>query len=65
MKFPPQVLDFDHKKRDLKLFEIRRYIRGKWKILLKEVKKCELRCANCHRIKTFSQLRLARAGVEN
>lgn len=51
-KFPPCVMDFDH-------------VRGKKKFgigtghtrpradVLKEIKKCDLVCANCHRIRTW------------
>lgn len=49
------ALDFDHKNAKLKQM----HISGHWiitaplEILLEELKKCELRCANCHRIKTW------------
>lgn len=53
----PYVLDFDHTNGSLdKKFTI-----GSWsrsvlsiKTIAQEIKKCELVCANCHRIRTFS-----------
>lgn len=52
----PYVLDFDHiHGRDAKKFTI-----GSWshsvlsvEAIRKEIEKCELVCANCHRIRTF------------
>ena len=54
----PYVLDFDHKNRGVsKEFNI-----GSWrrsvlsiKAVQREIEKCELVCANCHRIRTFSR----------
>lgn len=51
----PYALDFDHV-RGVKSFNISSSIIscGSWKKIKEEVFKCEVRCANCHRIKTFS-----------
>lgn len=48
------VLEFDHKDRKLKEFEIRRIIQngGSVEKIKSEIRKCEIRCANCHRRKT-------------
>ena len=55
-KYPFYVLDYDHKDRKDKDFDIgsapRRRM-GKDRIL-KEIAKCELVCANCHRIRTYN-----------
>ncbi len=55
----PYVLDFDHRKDSGKKFNI-----GSWshsvlsiKAIMEEIEKCELVCANCHRIRTFSEER--------
>lgn len=46
------ALDFDHINNKTKKFRIGYALdRRRWKDTLKEAKKCELRCANCHRIK--------------
>jgi len=50
------ALDFDHidpKAKSFGLAQKMGYL--DYLDLLEEVKKCVLRCANCHRIKTFSQ----------
>lgn len=52
-RYPPCVMDFDHV-RGVKEFSISARITNgcsKRKILL-EIKKCEVVCANCHRIRT-------------
>lgn len=47
-----RLLDFDHKDPKHKLFNISQKLHLPIAELLIEVKKCELRCPNCHRIKT-------------
>lgn len=47
------VLDFDHV-RGKKIGSISKMLRThSWNEVLKEIEKCEVRCANCHRIKTY------------
>ena len=48
----PIVLDFDHLKD--KKYNISRMIHDghSWASIKKEIKKCEVVCANCHRIRT-------------
>lgn len=50
------VLDFDHLKN--KKYNISRMIHDgfSWKAILKEIEKCEVVCANCHRIRTHMRL---------
>ncbi len=47
------VLDFDHV-RGTKRYNVSAMLRTghSWKGILKEIDKCDVRCANCHRIKT-------------
>lgn len=48
----PRALDFDHVKGD-KIKEISRLVySSSLKRLQTEIDKCEMRCSNCHRIKT-------------
>lgn len=48
------VLEFDHKDRAKKSFEINKILRARltFKKLIEEISKCDVRCANCHRRKT-------------
>ncbi|QBD79014.1 hypothetical protein EPA93_24730 [Ktedonosporobacter rubrisoli] len=49
----PRVLEFDHV-RGVKVDEVSRLLSNKtsWPRIEAEITKCEVRCANCHRIKT-------------
>jgi 5-methylcytosine-specific restriction endonuclease McrA len=51
----PIVLDFDHLRDKTK--SISRYISGHtgWKRISKEIEKCQVLCANCHRRKTYHE----------
>lgn len=45
-----EALEFHHRDAKKKLFQISPYgFRKSWKILKKELNKCDLLCANCHR----------------
>lgn len=52
----PIVLDFDHV-RDKKLYNVSAMVRHFLNIepIKKEIAKCEVRCANCHRVKTAKE----------
>lgn len=56
----PQCLDFDHKDRATKTSGIS--VMGNRAYSLERIKnemdKCELRCANCHRVKTVLEARI-------
>jgi hypothetical protein len=54
----PMVLDFDHLPKYEKSFSIGRAITGStrsWDSILLEIGKCEIVCANCHRIRTSTR----------
>lgn len=56
IKYPPVAMDFDH--RENKLYNISEMVMYKGsskKNILKEIKKCDLVCANCHRIRTHER----------
>jgi hypothetical protein len=58
----PLVLEFDH--RGDKEFDISRVLPYKsWEAILREIEKCDVRCANCHRRITAIRGGWARAGV--
>ena len=51
--YPPYVMDFDHVRGD-KSLNLARLRNGRlaWSRLIAELEKCEIVCANCHRIRT-------------
>lgn len=49
----PAALDFDHRDPSLKYANIAQMITYSWKAIKAELDKCAVRCANCHRIKTY------------
>lgn len=54
--YPPWKMDFDHLDGNLKSGNIAYlFRRGSWKVekVLKEIEKCDLVCANCHRERTY------------
>ena len=54
-EFPYCVMDFDHVRGE-KIGEISRLInRGNLALLLEEIDKCDVICANCHRIRTWKR----------
>lgn len=56
-KFPPFCMDFDHRDMEEKEFSIGDVVAlQSWDKLKKEVKKCDVVCAICHRIRTAKQL---------
>lgn len=52
--FPACCMDFDHV-RGKKLFSVSEGGNRKWSTVLKEISKCELVCANCHRKRTHKR----------
>lgn len=53
----PLVLDFDHRESSNKKTEIYWLVRttSRWTLILDEIAKCDVRCANCHRRRTSVQ----------
>lgn len=49
------ALDFDHLPGTVKVRDIKAGQQLGWKALLAEIAKCEVVCANCHRIRTVSR----------
>lgn len=51
-----RVLEFDHRSGCGKKDNVSNMIfRHSWKMILTEIEKCDIRCANCHRIKTITE----------
>lgn len=57
-KFPPISMDFDHRDPSTKSFSISELIvtAPSFEILRAEIDKCDLVCANCHRVRTRQQM---------
>lgn len=55
----PVVLEFDHMDGQSKELAISEMVRSQraWATILKEIGKCQVRCANCHRRRTARQQR--------
>lgn len=53
----PRVLDFDHIDSAIKFKSVSEMLSGhySWQSVLAEINKCKIRCANCHRRKTYVQ----------
>jgi glycine/D-amino acid oxidase-like deaminating enzyme len=50
--FHPDAMDFDHRDADLKAFNISRSHEYSQSRVMEEIAKCDLVCANCHRVRT-------------
>ena len=63
--YPYYVMDFDHLDADSKLHEVN-YLSSTGRIgaLKTEIVKCEIVCANCHRIRTHNRAISARSSVD-
>src|SRR5689334_902136 len=54
ISYPFYVMDFDH--REDKNFAISQAWRSRsWSTVLAEIEKCDVVCANCHRLRTYSR----------
>lgn len=52
-----RCLEFDHRDPTLKVTEVTRLIANSrnWAVVMQEIDKCDVRCANCHRRRTAAQ----------
>jgi hypothetical protein len=50
------ALDFDHRPGEVKLFSVAWGKAHAWANVLAEMAKCDVVCANCHRIRTLARL---------
>ena len=53
-RFPAVAMDFDHLDSSDKRWSISGAKNRKWSDILAEIDKCELVCANCHRVRTHT-----------
>ena len=62
-RYPPHVMDFDHRDPGAKGATVTRMIgRAGTARILDEVAKCDIVCANCHRARTYNRRMAANAG---
>lgn len=54
LKYPPYMMEFDHV-RGIKLFNISESQRRCYDDIIKEVKKCDVVCSNCHKARTHDR----------
>ena len=55
-KYPSYVLDLDHRDPNEKKFTPSRLAKNNsWQQMIDELKKCDVVCANCHRIRTHDK----------
>src|SRR5262245_51253465 len=53
----PECYDFDHLPGTEKRFDIGQNVRRGWSVILDEIAKCDVVCANCHRTRTVARKR--------
>lgn len=55
IEYPHYVMDLHHRDPSTKINEVSKLVlRGNWSLLISEAEKCDILCANCHRIRTHS-----------
>lgn len=57
VQYPPYVMDFDHRDPTEKSFTISAGASRSVEQVIAEIAKCDVVCANCHRIRTWAQER--------
>lgn len=57
VKYPPYVMDFDHRDSTKKEFNVAQIRAGSPDRLHAEIAKCDVVCSNCHRIRTHNRLK--------
>lgn len=55
IKYPPCAMDFDHRNPSEKKFSIGNSHMANIATLKREIEKCDIVCANCHRVRTAKQ----------
>lgn len=54
--FPAVAMDFDHRPGEVKVKEVNKMYKNSKAAILAEIAKCDVVCANCHRIRTQQRL---------
>lgn len=66
VKYPPYVMDFDHKEGELKIASVSYLARrntSSFEKIKAEIEKCDLVCANCHRQRTHDRILKAKSAA--
>lgn len=50
-----EALDFDHRPDEIKLFNVSAQLNRSLDSILSEIEKCDVVCANCHRVRTAAR----------
>lgn len=58
IKYPPYVMDFDHRPGQIKFKKLSAMYGASLDLVLEEISKCDVVCANCHRERTFRRAQL-------
>jgi hypothetical protein len=61
-KAHPAALDFDHRPGEIKTYAVCTMAGMSQALIDAEIAKCDVRCANCHRISTFNRGQLGQFG---
>lgn len=51
-RFPACCMDYDHRPDTMKVRNVSKFARSGWRGAFTEIAKCDVVCANCHRIRT-------------
>jgi hypothetical protein len=65
--YPAECMDFDHRPEEVKYAGVGHLVAGRysWNLIEKEMTKCDLVCANCHRIRTKARHRSKRVPCQD
>ncbi len=55
INYPPCVMDFDHRPGEIKRRNVGNLLTCSLEVIMAEIAKCDLVCANCHRIRTWKR----------
>lgn len=58
VSYPPYVMDFDHRDETVKVDNVANMVghaNNSMTLIMEEIAKCDLVCANCHRIRTHNR----------
>jgi L-lysine 2,3-aminomutase len=64
VSYPYYVMDFDHVSGEKVMMISQLVLRGATTKLMTELEKCEVVCANCHRIRTFERLQATKPWLD-